>query len=1245
MRTIPPPLFLPLVSALCVAHVTVSAELVWQTKDGYRVAPVAKITEAAPGFTELAPHSLGIDHKNLLAHSTSLTNQIYLNGSGVAVADVNNDDLQDLYFCGLESDNQLYLNQGNWKFTPAATGTAIACPGQASTGTAFADMDGDGDPDLLVNGIRSGTRLFLNDGTGQFTEATDAWGLRNRHGSSSMAIADVNGDGWLDLYVVNYRNETLRDEPDSPFDVRMKDGKYELVSYRGRPGTDPDLVGRFSFDRNAGVLENGEADQLFLNQSGRSFRAVAWEEGLFMNEDRSPANPPYDWGLSAMFRDLNGDQWPDLYVCNDFQSPDRIWINDGAGSFSPIWETAIQQTSLFSMGLDVADIDRDGHDDIFVVDMLSRDHLSRHTQVMDAMAFAQYQATNGSRQQTPRNTLLHNRGNGDYAELARLAGIEASHWSWCPAFIDVDLDGYEDLLITTGHGRDAQQVDISRKIDEEIQAKKLSPSQQLALRSRYPELRTENVAFRNQGNFRFVETGASWGFDSKRISHGMALADLDNDGDQDVVITCLNDQPIILRNNIDRPRLRVQLTSTTPNRSAIGAKITVHTPDLPDQTQELVSGGRYLSSDAPHRVFALATPTSMASVSIHWRDGTRSLIDNLKANQIIEISKEASPSAPITTPSAARTIDRPLFRDVSKQLSHQHQDQPFDDAAIQPALPRNLAESGPGVSWFDFNGDGWEDLFVGAGRGGKLGVFRNARNGTFVRQKAQAFSTPVQRDHGMILGWQRTPSDRVLLMAQTNYEDARPKASALRQFSVVNGQAREDFIQSDGSHTVLAQADVDGDHDLDLFVGGSHVFGKYPAASESVLLINENEQLTPRAAPSALPSDLGIVQSARFADVIGDHHPELLVAAKWKPLRILRRVEGAYVDWDPELTWNQDSPPAGEFKRLSDLTGLWNSIEAGDFDGDGDLDIVAGNAGWNQFRPTPANEARRLYAAPESSLGRGLFESYRDSKTSRWLPLTDWTIAQRSFPQLKDFVSTFTDYGLLSMDNLQSRGLPKLSISEARMMGSLVLINHGDRLEPRLLPLPVQFSPVFGIGVSDFDADGNLDLILSQNEFGIAGTAGRQDAGTVLLLLGTGNGRFQTLPSGESGLRAYGEGRGLALCDFNHDRRMDIVASQRNAPTKTFLNQSPKTGIRITLTGPRSNPHGIGAKVRLRYNDSTHGPFQDITAGSGFRAQHAPTLVMGSSISPKLVEVQWPDGNLTEHLISENETEVKISHP
>ena len=1221
------------------------AALNWNEFPSFRAASLQVPGEGKDGFSEIPPQSSGVRFVNRLAQSTSLTNQVYLNGSGIAIADIDGDDLDDLYFCGLECDNQLYRNLGNFKFEAISDQPVIRCSDQASTGALFADVDGDRDSDLLVNGIRGGTRLFLNDGNGKFHEVTDAWGLRNQHGSTSMTMADVNGDGWLDLYVVNYRNETMRDEPESPFDVRIKDGKYDLVSYRGRPGDSPDLRGRFSFDRNAGVMENGEADQLFLNTGGDGFQAVSWEEGIFIDANRKTMSPPYDWGLSAMFRDLNGDGWPDLYVCNDFQSPDRIWINDGAGSFRPIRESAIRQTSLFSMGIDVADINRDGHFDLFVADMLSRNHLDRHVQVMDEMAFAQYRSTATSRPQSPRNTLLLNRGNGDYSEIARLAGIDASYWSWCPVFLDVDLDGFEDLLITTGHGRDAQNADISREIEALIETEQLSPAKQLQIRKKFPLLETPNVAFRNQGKLQFDDRSEGWGFDSTRITHGIALADLDHDGDQDIVASCLNAPPLLLRNDSIHPRLRIRVRGLEANTRGIGTKISVSSPGLPMQVQEIVSGGRYLSGDEPSRVFAMSKTPGLASVEVRWPDGTETKLTGIAPNQLIEVNPAHSVSSEDENRVNQAQSGLPIFRNISNQLPHQHVDQPYEDYLVQNTLPRKQSEIGPGVSWFDFNGDGWEDLFIGAGRGGKMGVYRNTRDGKFVKQKAQAFSTSVRRDQTSILAWQRDETDKLLVIGQSNYEDPQAGAPGLWQFSVVSGKSDDSALISDGSMGPLAMADSDGDGDLDLFVGGSLISGSYPKSPPSSFLRNLNGTLKLDENRSGLPMELGLVRAALFTNLTEDHMPELVVAGDWMPIRIFKNRNGRYEEWDPPIIWPPHFKDRDKLTHLKSMEGLWNSLKAADLDGDGKLDLIAGNWGRNISSQPGSSGHRRLYYDTAANVGTRIVEAYYHSEKKAWMPIKDWTTLSRSFPSFQSKFAGFGEFGSMTMSEILEHTSLEMSQKQLSVTDSVVLLNRGDHLQIHPLPVEAQFAPVFGLGVADFDCDGNIDVVLNQNCFSTTSLSGRQDAGGLLLLRGRGDGTFVSVQPNESGLTALGQGRGLALCDFNHDGRLDFVSSQNAGPSRTYLNQSDRSGIRVILRGSAGNLQAVGTRVSLVFAGQKFGAQQEISLGSGYLSQDSGTLVLGYSTPPIALQIIWSNGVVETIPTNGNTKEIKRTIP
>ncbi|HAB15839.1 MAG TPA: hypothetical protein DCE44_05245, partial [Verrucomicrobiales bacterium] len=694
---------------------SVAAEpLEWVTQAVGRAARLSALAPGRSGFSELAPETTGLSFTNHLSLDRSLTNHILLNGSGVALGDVDGDGWCDVFLSGLNGGSALFRNLGDWRFTnitAAALGTQSKLKQFDATGAVLADLDGDGDLDLLVNGIGVGTRCWRNDGRGVFQDVTEEVRLGGKSGATSLALADIDGDGDLDLYVVNYRTSTVRDEFQQRFEIKRVNGQPTVTAVNGRPTTEPDLLGRFSVDSQGHINEHGEADVLYWNDGQGRFTAIPFTSGAFRDErGEALTATPYDWGLAAMFRDINGDGAPDLYVCNDLASPDRIWLNDGRGNLRAIPRTAIRKTSWFSMGVDFGDLNRDGFDDFFVTDMLSRDPVRR--QIEAAARGAEPESFTGSeaRPQCARNTLFLGRGDGTFAEAAWYAGLAASGWSWSPVLLDVDLDGYEDVLISTGFERDVQNVDVAEEIEAIRQRDKLPDAAALQLRRRFPSLALPNLAFRNRGDLTFADVSREWGFDLTGISQGIALADMDHDGDLDVVLNNQNAPATLLRNNSAAPRLAVRLRGQPPNTQAIGARIIV-TGGPVTQSQEIIAGGRYLSGDEPARVFAAGSLTNRLNVTVTWRSGRRSEWTGLAPNQWIEIVEPAG-EVSAAKPHAAPT---PWFTNVSSRLGHHHVEQPFDDFTRQPLLPRRLSQLGPAVCWGDLNQDGWDDLVIGSG--------------------------------------------------------------------------------------------------------------------------------------------------------------------------------------------------------------------------------------------------------------------------------------------------------------------------------------------------------------------------------------------------------------------------------------------------------------------------------------------------------------------------------------------------
>ena len=1178
----------------------------WQAVPGGRFRELAVSSEGQPGFTHLSAAAIGLDFTNILSDAQAAGNQIRLNGSGVALGDVDGDGSCDVYLCGLENENALYRNLGGWRFTNVTAQAGVGCPGQYSTGATLVDVDGDGDLDLLVNGIGVGTRLFLNDGHGAFTEKADG-GLSRTYGPTTSALADIDGDADLDLYVANYRTTTIRTTG------------FVLLNVGGKRFLRPEDRDQLEYTPDGRILEHGEPHFLYRNEGGGRFVPVPWTGGDFLDEDGRPlAQTPRDWGLSAMFRDLNGDRAPDLYVCNDFHSVDRIWINDGRGRFRAIDRLALRNTTTFSMCVDVADINRDGYDDIFESDMLDPDHQRRMMQVPTMVPAQNLVGVIDDRPQLTRNVMQLNRGDGTYAEIACFAGLEASGWTWSAAFLDVDLDGYEDLILACGHRFDTQDLDTN----ERIRAMGPFPREKTPLKIlMYPRLDLPNAAFRNGGGRVFHDARRPWRLDEPGVRQGMALADLDHDGDLDIVQNALSSEPWVYRNDSPAPRVAVRLKGRAPNTRGIGAKVWLHGGAVPRQSQEIISGGRYLSCDDATRVFAAGSRTNAMRLEVVWRSGRRSVLPDVKANCLYEVDESAAadraPLPPIPS--------EPVFEEVPT-FQHTHHEELFDDFARQPLLPKRLSQLGPGVGWCDVDGDSLEDLVVGSGKGGRLSVLRNHGDGKFQLLDSSALRQTVTRDQTGILGWRDPAGNFVLLAGSANYEDGLASGPCVSPYNLSAGAVDDSFPSAEASTGPLAMADVDADGDLDLFVGGRVLPGRYPVAAASLLFRNDGGRFVRDAEANRVLERVGLVSGAVFSDLDGDGLPELILACEWGPLRVLRNDSGQLRPWNPPVRSSDPASQNSQPATLEELTGWWNGVTTGDLDGDGLPDIVASNWGLNTQYRASAEHPRLLYYGDLNDDGRvDLVEAYFDPGLRREVPERDLAVVSMALPFVRERIPSHQAYGAASVLDIFGDRLKQAGRVAVNTLSSMMFLNRRGYFEAVPLPSEAQLAPAFAVCVADVDGDGNEDVFLSQNFFATQPDASRSDAGRGLWLRGIGRGGLVAMPGQESGIRVYGEQRGAAVCDFDCDGRVDLVVAQNGARTVLYRNARGHPGLRVRLAGPPANPAGVGAGVRL-LNLERQGPLRELHAGSGYWSCDSPVQVMSFTGEPTRIEVRWPGG-------------------
>ncbi len=1164
----------------------------------FRMARLQPIVGSQPGFKLQTAAVTGVDFRNALSVETSLTNAVVLNGAGLALGDVDGDGRVDLYFCGLQEVNRLYRNLGDWRFEEIDAGQA-ACRGQFSTGAAFSDVEGDGDLDLLVNGISAGTRLFLNDGKGVFEEQKNS-GLSPTASATSLALADIDRDGDLDLYCTHYIDVTSTADPTTRYTLIKRGGRFIVTYVNGEPTTTPRLRNRFVVSSTGRLRELPEVDGLYLNEGGGRFRPIQFVPGTFRDAAGNPLPAARDWGLAAMFRDLNGDGFPDLYVCNDNPSPDRVWINTGKGAFQLLDALKLRHTSRSSMGVDFADINRDGRDDFFVLDMLARSHAKRMTQLVKQHSSSEIVRQWKGRPRYNRNTLFLGQSDGSFVEVALMAGVAATDWSWCPAFVDVDLDGYEDLLVSNGFDFDVLDQDSHNQ----LRTLKLSPFDRKRSRQFHPSLPLKNVAFRNRGDGVFEEVSARWGFDVEGISYGMALGDLDNDGDLDVVVNQLNEDALLLQNTTDAPRIKVALRGKVPNIRGIGARIRFTAGGL-TQSQTMIGGGRYLSCDEAVRVFAfLGEDSASAQLEVIWPSGRSSVVPAVHPNRAYTIYESASLPLKTAKPPTAR----PLFADAGHLLNYIHREAP-DAMMLQPPLPGRLDATGPGVSWFDIDGNGWEDLLIAGGRGTAPAAFINQQGKGFQRIEPLP---PAKNNQGPVVGWNDGQGKRFWLAAASALSPQQQ--STIHRYNVEpDGRAGWKSLTT-GAEGIgaLCAADVDGDGDLDLFLGGIPRAGRYPEAADSKIWLNNAGTLEHSVRWSEALESVGIVRGAVFFEMDGDGQPDLALALEWGAVRVFRNAGDHFAD-------------ETRSRGLEKMRGWWTGIAAADFDGDGRLDLAVGNRGRNTALALyPAGQFRIWFADRDGNDILEAVESWRQGQ--RWLPVANRTVLSSVLPNLSRQFATHAQFAQASMKDILGSASGDFQNLSADSADSSVFLNRPGGFVSKPLPVEAQFAPVYAVNAADFDGDGHEDLFLGQNDFSPATRITRNDGGRGLWLRGRGDGVFDAQDALPSGLNLPGRQRGAALADYNQDGRIDLVVAQKDAPTKIYRNQTERRCLRVQLIGPETNPDAVGACLRAVYNDGTMGPVRQIVSSAGFGSQNAAVQLLGLRRPATGLWIRWPNG-------------------
>jgi len=1015
-------------------------------------------------------------------------NYVY-DGAGVAVGDINNDGLSDIYFVGNQVSNKLYLNQGDFKFEDITTTAGVSgkTEGGWQNGAVMVDINNDGYLDIYITrgGWQNSSEkrknlLFINKGNLTFEERATDYGLDESGHSIHASFFDMDNDNDLDLYITN--------RPKSFF-----------------LSTSEVLNGKKNQDDSA-------RDKLFINEGG-VFKEIGLRAGITNN---------FGFGLSLVTADINHDGLTDIFVANDFSENDYLYINQGNGTFKESIREATNHTSFYSMGTDIVDINNDGMEDVIISDMLPEDYVRSKTSVtpLNRKRYQEIIINSGFHNQYMHNTLHLNQGNGFFSEISQMAGISKTDWSWSVLGSDFDNDGYRDLFITNGLKRDIHNLDsqIEGIMLIQQQKRQFSSKEELIrtladdLINLYNSNKLSNYIFKNNGDLTFSDKTQEWGMNQESISQGAAIADFNNDGALDLVVNNMDGKAFLYKNKANKISthnyLRIKLDGPPKNVNGLGAKIHLKYYNKEQFYQMKVTRG-YLSSSEPIAHFGLDSIQVIDKVSVKWTDGLVNTLQNVKVNQLLEISyRNAQPirnsrkkSQFILAEKTNEWFDPPFI----------HQENKYDDYQIQILLPHSISKNGPFITTGDVNNDGLEDFFVGGASGYPGQLFIQREKGRFERKKISAFENDKTHEDMAALLFDAN-GDQSLDLYVVSGGSEFPRASSLYQDRLYLNQGNGDFRVSQNlpkittSGSCVAAADYDGDGDIDLFVGGRLVPNAYPSPAKSYLLKNEDGNfidVTKNLAPEF--DKLGMVTSAVWSDIDNQGDKELIVAGEWMPIRVFKIITG-----------NRLKEISSTLK-LDYTEGWWKKIVLTDYDKDGDKDIIAGNLGLNYEFKASIEEPFHIFA--DDFDRNGIFDIIlAKNYNNNLVPIENKARLEKQIPGITSKFPTYKAFAEANLKEIIGPTLDDALHYKAHTFESQIFVNTEHGFQVQKLPIEAQISTVNGIIVLDYNNDDINDLLIGGNNFHVEYGTTRADASVGLLLKGKKDGTFQQVKSKDSGL-------------------------------------------------------------------------------------------------------------------------------
>jgi hypothetical protein len=1073
-------------------------------------------------FTLLDSTSTGITFTNVIHESERINVLLYpylYNGGGVAAGDINNDGLIDLYFSGGFVFHKLYLNQGNFKFKDITQTAGVDGGYGFKTGVTMADINNDGfldiyvckstveDPQLRKN------LLYINNGDLTFTESAAAYGLDDASHTSQAYFFDMDGDEDLDVYLVNH---PFNQEEANNLSVEYNDkGEIEILKPK-----DYTYI----------------SDRLYENTGG-FFKDITQKAGV----------ENHAFGLSAVIGDFNNDHRPDIYVCNDYVKPDYLYINNGDNTFTESFSAYFRHSSISSMGSDFADINNDGFQDLITLDMLPRDHY-RQNMLMMIQNYDKFDqmVSLGLKAQYVQNALQLNNGNGTFSDIGFMSNTANSDWSWSALFADYDNDGWKDLFISNGYKRDLTNQDYARyaadSLRKEFAARKIKMMDWIGS---IPSVKTKSYLFKNDGNLHFSDVSDEWNSGTPAFSNGAVYADLDNDGYLDLVVNNIDEPAFVMKNDGKASRANnfIRFTLESPNKKpAYGARIRIYSAEGKFQEQFYYPTRGFYSSVEPTVHFGIGKDTSIASVEIIWPDKSIQIISGPEINTVHRVLK--SPSNVEYKAPVAKKI---FFEDISSKLppAATHKENAYIDFKREPLLHQKYSEDGPATAVGDVNGDGLDDIYLGGAVGFAGKLFIQKRGGGFVFSPQEAFARDsLYEDVDALFFDANSDGFKDLIVISGGNE--RPINSEFYQSRLYINNGKGGLTRSSSalpqeymSHGCVAIADLDGDGDMDMFMGGRITPGRYPLPPASSLLRNENGNFTNVTEEwSKGLANIGMVTDAVFVDLDKDNTLELVLSGEWMPVTIFKKVSNTYINATADF-------------GMAEHTGWWNTIEVADVNQDGFPDIIGGNLGLNSYIQVSQDKPATMY--------------YQDFDSNGSIdPVVCFYNGDKSYPlhyrdrmqdQMIFLKKKFTRYHLYANATLEDiftkEQLKDAHVMTANTFSHTLFINQqGQRFTAQSLPRYTQISTVRSIKALDVNKDGLTDLVIGGNFYGTDAQFARYDASVGAILIGDGTGQFKVISPADSGFSIPGNVR--SILPVNTPSGLNLFVSRCNENSSLF---------------------------------------------------------------------------------------------